>query len=107
MAAKIKVPERAKRGEIIEIRSLAIHIMETGFRHDNVGRIVPRHIVDTFTCEYLGKTVFSATLHPAVAANPYFVFHLRAERSGEIRFTWRDDKGGVITERAHLEVTDP
>lgn len=106
MAAKVRVPERAKRGEIIEIRSLAIHVMETGFRHDSVGQKVPRHIVEHFKCEYAGREIFSATLHPAIAANPYFVFHTRAVSSGEVLFTWRDDRGGVITERAHIEVTE-
>lgn len=106
MPAKVRVPERAKRGEIIEIRSMAVHVMETGFRFDNVGAKLPRHIIERFTCEYGGKEIFAATLHPAIAANPYFVFHTRAVASGDLIFTWRDDRGGVITERAHLEVTD-
>lgn len=106
MVAKVRVPETARRGEIIEIRSLAVHVMETGFRHDNVGAKIPRHIVKRFTCEYGGREIFSATLHPAIAANPYFVFYTRAVASGDLVFTWRDDRGGVITERAHLEVTE-
>ena len=105
MGAKVKVPERAKAGEIIEIRTLAIHVMETGFRHDNVGRKVPRNIIETFTCGYAGKEVFAVNLYPAIAANPYFVFHVVATVSGEFLFTWKDDRGDVITERAFLEVT--
>ncbi len=105
MGAKVKVPERAKKGEIIEIRALAVHPMETGFRHDNVGRKVPRHIVESFTCHYAGSEVFYAKLHPAIAANPYFVFHTIATTPGELVFTWKDDRGEVITERAHMEVT--
>jgi sulfur-oxidizing protein SoxZ len=101
VAAKVRVPAQAKKGEIIEIRSLAIHVMETGFRLDNVGRKIPRHIVETFTCEYAGKEIFAATLHPAI---PYFVFFAVATVTGELLFTWKDDRGGVITERAHLEV---
>ncbi|MFN0314942.1 MAG: thiosulfate oxidation carrier complex protein SoxZ [Burkholderiales bacterium] len=102
--AKVKVPERARKGEVIEIRSLAIHPMESGFRHDNVGKLVPRHIIKRFTCHYDGKEVFSVTLHPAITANPYFSFHVVATTSGEFVFTWTDDRGQVITERAGIEV---
>jgi len=103
-AAKVKVPERAGKGEIIEIRVLAIHPMDSGFRFDNVGRPIPRHIIETFTCQYAGKEVFAARLHPAITTNPYFVFHVVATVSGEFVFTWIDDRGGVITERARMEV---
>jgi sulfur-oxidizing protein SoxZ len=102
---RVRAPERARPGERVEIRAMVQHPMESGFRVDNVGRNIPRHIVDTFTCAYGGKEVFRAKLHPAVSTNPYFVFYLVATRSGELLFTWTDDRGGVATHTAHLEVT--
>lgn len=104
MGAKVKVPERAKRGDIVEVRALAIHVMETGFRHDNVGKLIPRHIVESFDCRYAGEEIFFARLHPGIAMNPYFVFYFIATQSGELVFTWKDDRGEVITERAPIEV---
>lgn len=101
---RVRMPESAKRGEVIEIRTLAQHPMESGFRHDNMGRLVPRHILTTLTCTYDGKEVFRAKLHPAVSTNPYFAFSLLATVTGDLVFTWTDDQGGVATHTAHLEV---
>jgi sulfur-oxidizing protein SoxZ len=103
--ARVKVPERAKRGEQVEIRAMIQHPMESGFRLDNVGRAIPRHIVDSFTCAYGGKQVFRARLHPAVSTNPYLLFYVVATQSADLLFAWTDDHGGVATHSAHLEVT--
>ena len=101
---RIKMPEQAKRGEEIEIRAMIQHPMESGFRLDNVGRPIPRNIVDTFTCTYGGKQVFRAKLHPAVSTNPYFSFYVIATQSADLVFTWNDDHGGLATHTARLEV---
>lgn len=102
--ARFRVPKTAKRGEIIEIRTMVGHPMESGFRHNNVGKLIPRHIATGFVCHYNGREVFRATLHPAVSTNPYFLFHLIADESGEIVFSWADDRGGTVTETVTLTV---
>lgn len=102
---KVRVPPTAQRGQIIEVFALAIHPMESGFRLDNVGKTIPRHIIESFTCTYGGKEVFRAKLHPAITANPYFAFHIIASESDELVFAWRDDKGNTGEERAFLTVT--
>jgi sulfur-oxidizing protein SoxZ len=102
--ARIRMPARARRGETVEIRTLVQHPMETGFRHDNVGKPIPRHIIETFTCTYDGEEIFRARFHPAVAANPYLAFFTVAKESGELVFTWTDDHGSAIVERSRLEV---
>ena len=102
--AWVRVAEGAKRGEPIEIRAMIMHPMESGFRLDNVGRPFPRHIVSSFVCTYDGKQVFRATLHPAMSANPYFVFSVIATQSADLKFAWTDDRGGVATHSVRLEV---
>ena len=72
--ALIKAPAARERGEIIEIRALIAHPMETGYRLDADGQQLPRDILRRFSCRYNGELVFSAELIPAVAANPYFAF---------------------------------
>ena len=101
---RVRVPERARRGEVIEIRAMVQHPMESGFRLNNVGKPITRHIVESFTCVYAGEEVFRAKLHPAVSTNPYFQFYLIARASGNVVFTWTDDRGGVATHTARLEV---
>ncbi len=105
-SARLRVPESARRGEVIEIRSMVEHPMDSGFRHDNMGRPIPRHIATSFACRYNDREVFRATLHPAVSTNPYFLFYLVAQESGMLEFTWTDDLGGQVTETFGLRVTD-
>ena len=103
-SALINVPSRAKRGEIIEIKTLISHVMETGFRRTQVGAVIPRNIIRRFVCTYNGTEVFSADLHPAVSANPFFVFSTVATESGTLAFTWTGDNGFSVTESATITV---
>ena len=79
---RIRVPSQARKGEVIEIKTLISHPMETGHRRDTQGQLIPRHIIHTFTCTYNGTEVFRADWHPAVAANPYLAFCTVAAESG-------------------------
>ena len=101
---RIKVPKSAAKGEVIEIKTLISHKMETGLRKDKKGEIIPRKIINKFTCSLNGKTVFSADWQPAIAANPYMAFHLRATESGKLDFTWVDDDGSTYSKSASLNV---
>jgi sulfur-oxidizing protein SoxZ len=94
---RLKVPKEARKGEVIEIKTLISHAMESGLRKDDAGHLVPRKIINRFTCEFNGKPVFACDLEPAIAANPYFQFTVRVEESGTFRFTWIDDDGTVVT----------
>ena len=70
---RVKVPKKAKSGEIIQIKTLMSHKMETGNRKDKkTGELIPRKIINKFVCTFDGTEVLSADIHPAVAANPLF-----------------------------------
>ena len=103
-AALINVPARAKRGDIIEIKTLMSHIMETGYRRTAAGDLVPRNIVTSFTCRYNGKEIFRADLFPAVAANPFLSFFTVAQDSGKFEFEWIGDRGFSETASASITV---
>ena len=102
--ARIDVPATARRGEIIEIRTLVRHSMETGFRRDYLGKQVPRNIITEFVCTYNGVEVCRALLHPAISANPYLAFSTIATESGTLVFNWRGDNGFTATESAAISV---
>ena len=102
--ALIKVPATAKRGEIIEIKTLISHPMETGYRTGTNGTTIPRNIIQTFTCIYNGDEVFRAELSPAIAANPFVSFFTVATESGTIAFEWRGDNGFAASETAAITV---
>jgi sulfur-oxidizing protein SoxZ len=102
--ALINVPPKAKRGEIIAIRTLISHVMESGFRHTNTGVPIPRDIVTSFVCTYNGEEIFTAELHPAIAANPFITFHTVATESGTFEFKWTGDNGFSATASAAIAV---
>ena len=102
--ALINVPKKAKRGEIIEIKTLMSHIMETGFRRTAAGDLVPRDIITSFTCRYNGSEIFRADLFPAISANPYLSFFTIAKDSGKFEFEWIGDNGFSATASASITV---
>ena len=102
--AMINAPKRAKRGEVIEIKTLISHPMESGFRRTQLGAAIPRDIIQRFVCTYNGTEVFRADLHPAIAANPFIVFSTVATESGTLVFQWTGDKGFSVTESAAITV---
>jgi sulfur-oxidizing protein SoxZ len=103
-SALINVPPKAKRGDIIEIKALMSHIMETGYRRTAAGDIVPRDIITSFTCRYNGNEIFRADFFPAIAANPFISFFTIAKDSGKFEFEWIGDKGFSETASAAITV---
>ena len=100
----VNMPAQAKRGEVIEIKTLAGHIMETGFRHTERGEAIPRDIITQFVCTYNGTEIFSADLFPAIAANPLITFTTVATESGTLDFKWVGDNGFSETASAKIVV---
>src|SRR4029450_9156211 len=89
----INVPPKAKRGDVIEVKSLMSHIMETGYRHTASGESVPRDTITSFTCRFNGAEGFRADLFPAISPNPFISFFTTVTESGKFEFEWIGDKG--------------
>ena len=102
--ARIKFPESAKVGDVIEVKTLISHVMETGQRKDADGKAIPRSIINTFKATFAGAEVFTAELHPGVSANPYLAFFMKVPGPGEFEFTWIDDAGTKVVEKMKLNV---
>ena len=102
---RLKVPKEAKKGEIVQIKTLLPHIMESGQRKDKDGKTIPRKIINKFTCEFNGKPVLAVNLEPAIAANPYMEFHAKVDESGTFKFSWTDDDGTVTAAEESITVT--
>ncbi|MGY3453831.1 thiosulfate oxidation carrier complex protein SoxZ [Bradyrhizobium sp. USDA 4353] len=103
-AALVNVPAKAKRGALIEIKTLMSHVMEPGYRHTAAGEMVPRDIITSFTCRFNGAEIFRADLYPAIAANPFLSFFTTASESGKFEFEWIGDNGFVATASAAITV---
>jgi sulfur-oxidizing protein SoxZ len=100
----INLPATARKGEVIEVRALIAHTMESGFRPGADGRVVARDIIRKFSCRYNGEIVFTAELSPAISANPFISFYVAATESGTLEFEWQGDNGFSQVERRPLQV---
>ena len=102
---RIRLPRSARAGEVVQVRTLISHPMETGNRRDSDGNVIPRQIINRFTCEFDGKNVLDCDFGISVAANPFMEFDVKVQQTADFVFTWYDDDGSVYTETQTLEVS--
>jgi sulfur-oxidizing protein SoxZ len=103
---RVKLSGNIKKGEVFKISTIFPHKMENGRRKDKkTGKIIPRLIVNLFQCHYNDRLVFSSDLHAAVSANPFISFSCRADESGELVFSWRDDNDKKTTLKKAITVS--
>lgn len=102
---RIVMPATAKKGQAIEVKTIVQHAMETGYRRDHRGEIIPRDIIKRVVVTYAGHEVFTVDATQGIAANPYFAFHIRAIETGDVVFAWTDEKGETTRETRRLTVT--
>ncbi|WP_212523423.1 thiosulfate oxidation carrier complex protein SoxZ [Actibacterium sp. MT2.3-13A] len=101
---RVKVPKSAAAGESVSIKTLISHTMESGQRKDGDGNLIPRSIINRFTCDFNGQNVIDVTLEPAISTNPYFEFEARVDAAGEFKFTWYDDDGSVYEDAKSIAI---
>jgi sulfur-oxidizing protein SoxZ len=101
---RVKVPKSASAGEVITIKTLISHPMESGQRKDKDGKVIPREIINRFTCDFNGENVIDVALDPAVSTNPYIEFDAKVPEAGEFKFTWYDDDGSVYEDSKKIAI---
>ncbi len=103
---RIKLDKKeAKKGDIVEVKALVSHVMESGQRKDAAGNTIARKILNKFVCTVNGKQVFAADFEPAISANPYIQFKFKAQESGAVVLTWTDDDGSTIVGEDSIKVS--
>jgi sulfur-oxidizing protein SoxZ len=102
---RVKVPKTASAGETVTIKTLISHQMESGQRKDDDGNVIPRSIINRFTCDFNGQNVIDVTLEPAISTNPYFEFNATVPETGEFKFTWYDDDGSIYEDSQAITVS--
>ncbi|MGB0844860.1 MAG: thiosulfate oxidation carrier complex protein SoxZ [Alphaproteobacteria bacterium] len=101
---RVKVPKSASAGDVITIKTLMKHKMETGLRKNKKGEIIPQDIIHTFEAKFNGAPVFSVNLDAGISANPYFSFPFKVKEAGEFEFTWQDDSGETFSSNKKLKL---
>ena len=94
---RVRMPATAKAGEVVEVKTLISHEMESGQRKDKDGKAIPRKIINKFAVKFNGKELMTVDWHTAISANPYQSFFVRVPESGTFTFEWTDDDGSVYS----------
>ncbi|HGG04400.1 MAG TPA: thiosulfate oxidation carrier complex protein SoxZ [Aliiroseovarius sp.] len=102
---RVKVPKTAAAGDSVTIKTLISHKMESGNRKDKEGNVIPRSIINRFTCEFNGTSVIDMAMEPSISTNPYIQFQAKVDESGEFKFTWYDDDGDVYEAAKSIAVS--
>ena len=90
---RMQWPERITAGEVVKVRLLVQHPMDTGYLQDLLGKLVPRNVIRLLTCTLGPQEVFRVEPSSGIAANPLFEFFVRATETAEMRVEWVDDRG--------------
>ena len=101
---RVKVPKTAAAGDVVTIKALISHEMESGQRKGEDGNLIPRKIINRFTCDFNGVNVIDVALDPAISTNPYIEFDAKVDAAGEFKFTWYDDDGSVYEDKKSIEI---
>ena len=101
---RVKAPKTAAAGETVTLKTLISHKMESGQRKDKDGKVIPRSIINRFTCDFNGKSIIDVAMQPSISTNPYFEFKAVVPEAGDFKFTWYDDDGSVYDATKSVKV---
>lgn len=93
----------AANGDIVEVKVLMRHDMETGQRKDASGKIMPAHFIQNLTAKCNDKVVLNAQFGPSVSKDPFLAFKFKGGAKGDkVSVTWMDNKGDTRTDEATI-----
>jgi len=103
-SALINVPSRVRRGEIIEIKTLMSHIMETGYRRTATGESRSARHHHQLCLPLQRRRDFPRRSLSGDRGQPFISFFTVATESGKFEFEWIGDRGFSATASAAITV---
>ena len=101
-AARVLVPTTIRRGDVIDVRALVEHPMATGLFRDPDGHPIPAHFINDVSVTYGDREVAHFVWTSGISRDPFVEFPLRADREAPLAFTWKDNRGGVYSQRVDI-----
>src|SRR6056297_864828 len=101
---RVKAPKSADAGEVVVIKTLISHKMASGQRKDSDGNVIPRSLINRFTCDFNGENVVDVKMEPAISTHPYCEFEATVPEAGDFQFPWYDDDGSVYEDTKSVSV---
>ena len=103
--ARIRLPDRIARGDIITVNSIVSHPMDTGFFRTKDGDPIPAYFINEVVITYGGDEIARFEWTSGISRDPVVSFTLRADREAPLAITWKDNKGGVYSQSANITFT--
>ena len=100
--ARIKVPERISRGDLITVNSIVSHPMDTGFFRHADGDPIPAYFIKQVVVTYGGEEVARFDWTSGIGRDPVVSFALRAEREAPLTMVWTDNKGATFKQSVNI-----
>ena len=100
--ARIRIPQRITRGDVIQVHAIVQHPMDTGFFRTADGQPIPAWFIKDVVVSYAGEQVARFTWTSGVSRDPIVSFTLRADREGPLTMRWTDSKGAVFEATAQV-----
>jgi sulfur-oxidizing protein SoxZ len=93
--ARIRIPDRIARGDLIIVNAIVSHPMDTGFFRTPDGQPIPAYFVKDVIVTYGDEQVARFEWASGVSKDPIVSFTLRASKEAPLTIAWTDNKGAT------------
>ncbi len=100
--ARIRVPDRVNRGDLIVVNAIISHPMDTGFFRNTDGQPIPAYFIKDVVVTYGDQEIARFTWTSGISRDPIISFTLRTDREAPLTMVWTDNKGGVYKQSASI-----
>ena len=101
--ARIRIPDRIAKGDVITVHAIVSHPMDTGFFRDADGQPIPAYFIRDVVVTYGGEEIARFTWTSGVSRDPVISFTLKADREAPLAMVWTDNRGGVFKQSADIK----
>ncbi len=98
--ARIRLPDRITKGEVIMVNAIISHPMDTGFFRTAEGQPIPAYFIKSVVVTYGAQEIARFEWTSGVSRDPIISFTLKADREAPLTMVWTDNKGGVFKQSA-------
>src|SRR6478752_369705 len=100
--ARIRIPDRITRGDVIIVNAIVSHPMDTGFFRTADGQPIPAFFIKDVVVTYGGEQVARFEWTSGVSKDPIVSFTLKADKEAPLTMIWTDNRGGVYQQTANV-----
>ena len=93
--ARIRIPDRIARGDLIIVNAIVVHPMDTGVFRTAEGQPIPAFFIKDVVVTYGDEPVARFEWTSGVSKDPIVSFTLTADKEAPLTMVWTDSKGGV------------